>query len=126
VAGVAVLKLIGKPEVVVAFRLMVDCNAPTTGPAIGEKVMVCAFCPTLKDCVTGGAGKKVPLPACVAVSVQVPEASKFTFHPESVQIDGVEEVTVTFKPEFALGAIDVIPCARYWLASGGKVIACAR
>lgn len=70
-----------------------------------------------------GAALKALLPACVALIMQEPAASKFALLPLTVQTAGVVEANVTGSPDVAVAlSVTEVPCAVAGMA--GKVIVC--
>ena len=99
------------------------------------KVIVCAACCTVKLRSTKAAAAKVPLPAWLAVTEQLPALTKVTVVPLTVQTLGVVEAKATARPEVDVadkaagtwpqvalpGAVKVMVCAVKGAAATVKV-----
>src|SRR5579871_2170751 len=99
-AGVVDANVTCRPEEALAFRAsvpaVIDCEL--MGPN-----MIVWLAPVL-TLTLASAGAYVPLPACVAVMVQVPAITGVTVFPETVHTDGIADVRTTGSP-----ADDVAP-----------------
>jgi len=98
--GVLDTRVTGRPDEAVAMTGNAGVPKGTFGS--GPKAMVWVPCVTWKVWLTAGAAAKMPLPACVAWTVQVPTAASVTVVPDSVQAAGVMEAKLTVKPEDAV------------------------
>ena len=97
VLGEAV-KVTPSPEVAVALTVS---GVPTVCDVIAPKVMACAFPLTVKVWVIGVAAEYELLPDCDAVIEQLPEPTKLTVLPDTVQTVLGEAVKVTARLELA-------------------------
>jgi len=98
-AGVEVAKATGRPEEEVAESVMGE--TPKVTLKSGPKVIVWVPWLMENDLSTKLASRKFALPICVALTEQVPTASKLRILPETVQTLGVIEVKATVSPEVA-------------------------
>ena len=64
----------------------------------------------------------MPSPAWLAVIAQVPAATRLIVKPDTVQIVGEVEVSVTVRPELAVGATVIDGVESTWFAGLVKVI----
>ena len=88
------------------------------------KVIVWARFATVKVRVTSGATPKFEVPACVAVSEQLPAARMVTVLPDTVQISVVLDVSVTVNNEEAEGPSVTGETPKVTLAGCANVMVC--
>ena len=107
-------------------------SAGGTVPSVwfpGEaKVMVCTMSgvtATLKVFATGLAEAKVPLPAWLALIVQLPAVSNVRVVPLAVQTVGVADTNETARPEEACATSAAGAVPKVWLPGEMKVMVCA-
>ena len=101
-AGVVDVRVTGSPELAVGATVTGDW-AMVLGPGL-VNVMVWLSWLTVKARMTGLAGRYVRLPGWVAVIEQVPAVRSVMTKPSTVQMAVVVEVSVTGRPELAVGA----------------------
>ena len=104
-----------------------DANVSATDLSAGwANVIVCAAPDEiLKLRVTGDAGAYVESPAWLALNWHVPAATRVTTKPETVQVLGVREDSVTVKPDDAVAASVYVPLLRVLSVGFKYVIDCA-
>ncbi|MDH4050271.1 MAG: hypothetical protein OEU93_01750 [Rubrivivax sp.] len=125
-ADVVDAKLTGRPELAEATRA--GGAVPSVWLPGEAKVMVCGSSPgaeTVKLRVTGVAAAYVALPDWLAVTVQVPSATRVSVPPLTVQTAGVEDAKLTASPDDAVAdkAKGGVPSA--WLPGDTNVMLCA-
>ena len=90
----------GRPDVALADSAA-GWVPKVSGPG-PVKAMVCAAAATTNDCCTAAAAATVALPAWLAVTVQVPAATRVNALPLTVQTKGVVEAKDTARPDEAV------------------------
>lgn len=122
-AAVLEAKDTGRPE------LLLATNAAGLLPKAwlpgDTKVMVCAAGLTVKVLATEVAGKKLALPAWLAVMVQLPTLSSVALVLATVHTASVDEVNATARPELALATKATGVVLKAWLAGAVKAKVCA-
>lgn len=122
-AGVTAWKLTAKPELAVALK------AAGVVPSVwlpGEmKEMVCVPRATAKVLDTAVAGRKLGLPAWLALTVQLPTLTSVSVLPLTVQTAGVVDAKVTARPELAVALKAGGAMPKVWPAGAAKVMLCA-
>ena len=79
---------------------------------------------TVNDRVTAAAAEKLPLPAWLATRVQVPVVNKLMVDALTLHTLGVNDVSVTAKPELAVAAGVKGGAPNSWLANALKLMVC--
>ena len=88
-------------------------------------MIVCAVGATLKELDTVVAAAKVPLPAWLALTLQVPTETSVSVVPLTLQTLAVVEANDTGRPDVALAASAGGAVPRVWLPGELKVMVCA-
>lgn len=120
--GVVDVSVTVRPEVALATRAL--GVSPKVWLAGALNVMVWVLVDTLKVLVTDEAAAKVLLPPWLAVTLQLPAATKVSVVPLTVHTPGVLEASSTGRPELALAAKAAGVLPSVWLPGEAKVMVC--
>ena len=122
-AGVVDARLTARPALELATRA--GGALPRVWLPGAAKLKVCVAASTANDRLSDSAAAKTALPAWLAVTVQVPAASRLKLLPLTLHTAGVAETSVTARPELAVAtsAAGVLP--RVWGAGASKRRVCA-
>lgn len=121
-AGVVELKTTTRPEVELAVRA--DGADPSVCAPGELKVMTCAAAATVKVCATGAAAAKTALPGWLALTEQLPAATRVSVLPLTVHTAGVVDAKDTGRPEVALATKAGAATPRVWLPDDAKLMLC--
>jgi len=124
IAVVVEAKLTGSPEVAVALKVSVPGPTPNVRSERGENEMLWVGSWTAKLRGAAAAAQS-PLPACVAVMVQVPAAFSVAVLPDTVQTTGVDDAKVTGSPELAEALRVIDPVLNSCAGMTGNVRVCS-
>ena len=121
-AAVVVEKATARPELALALKLAL---VPATWVPGEVKLSVCEACDSVKLLVTDVAAAKAPLPAWLAVTLQVPAETSVSVLPLTVQTGAVVDANDTDRPELALADRVNVGVVSTWLPGVLKLMVCA-
>ena len=120
--GVVEPKTTTRPEVELAVRAV---GADPSVCAPGElNEMSCPAAATLKVCTTGAAAANTALPGWLALTVQLPTATRVRVLPLTVQTAGVVDPNDTGSPDVAVATKAGAGVPKVWLPGDEKLSVC--